>query len=172
MGRPDIRVVEAAARLIETAAPPRQYLDLLAILRMLSQGRYTARELERVVPREVVMGSSLVAEVRKASRAEGEAAGLVKGELAAARSLCADFAEQHHVAALQVVAGIIRSCRDTSRLRKWALAAPRLSDEEFVRLVQRRTPAAASGARKASLARTRRARATRPSRRAKASRRR
>ena len=39
------------------------------------RGRYTARVLERIVPREVVMGSSLFAEVRRRSRAEGRAEG-------------------------------------------------------------------------------------------------
>ena len=176
MGRPDIRVVETAARRIEAGAPPRQYRDLSAVLRMLSQGRYTARELERVVPREVVMGSSLVAEVRKAGRAEGraegEAVGRAKGELAAARSLCTDFAEQYHAAALPHVAGVIKACRDAGLLHQWALAAPRVSNEEFVRLVQQPSPAATPSPRKASSARTRRVRATRPSRRTKPSRRR
>ena len=55
MGRPDIRVVQAAARRIQAQAPPQQLRDLSAVLRMLSEGRYTARELERIVPREVVM---------------------------------------------------------------------------------------------------------------------
>jgi len=176
LGRPDISVVKAAARRIEAAAPPRQYRDLSAVLRMLSEGRYTARELERVVPKEVVMGSSLVAEVRKASRAEGraegEAVGRAKGELAAAKSLCADFARQHHAATLPQVAGVIRACRDAGLLHRWALAAPRVSDEAFLRLVQSSSLAAAPNPRKSPPARTRRARATRPSRRAKPSRRR
>lgn len=172
MGRPDIRVVEAAARRIEAGAPSRQYRDLSAVLRMLSQGRYTARELEQVVPREVVMGSDLMAEVRRAGRAEGRAVGLAKGELAVARSLCAALARQHHAATLLQVVPVIRACRDTAVLCQWALAAPRLSDERFVRLVQRPAPVAASGPRKAAPARTRRVRAARPFRRAKASRRR
>jgi len=176
MGRPDIRVVATAARRIEVGAPPRQYRDLSAVLRMLSQGRYTARELEQVVPREVVMGSDLMAEVRRAGRAEGraegEAVGLAKGELAAARSLCAALARQHHAATLPQVVPVIRACRDTAVLCQWALAAPRLSDERFVRLVQNPPSAATPRPRKASSAHTRRARVTRPSRRAKASRRR
>jgi len=73
------------------------------------------RELERVVPREVVMGSSLMAEVRRAGRAEGE--------IAAARSLCADLAKQHHAASLPQVAAAIRACRDAgvlARPSRWA----------------------------------------------------
>lgn len=172
MGRPDIRVVEAAARRIEATAPPRQYRDLSAVLRMLSEGRYTARELEQVVPKEVVMGSSLVAQVRRASRAEGEAVGRAKGELAAARSLCADLTKQHHPRILPRVAGAIEGCPDASLLHEWALAAPRASDDEFVRLVQGNATAAAPGPRRAAPARTSRGRAARPSRRAKSARRR
>jgi len=164
MGRPDIKVVKAAARRIETGAPSRQYRDLSAVLRLLSQGRYTARELERVVPREVVMGSSLFAEVRRAGRAEGG--------LAVARSLCTALARQHHAATLPQVAAVIRACRDTDMLRQWALAAPRVSDERFARLVQRPAPVAVSEPRKVASTRTRRVRAARPSRRGKASRRR
>jgi len=51
MGRRNLRVVEAAARRIKAGSSPRQCRDLWTVLRMLSEGRYTARELERVVPR-------------------------------------------------------------------------------------------------------------------------
>ena len=131
MGRPDIRIFEAAARRIVAGSPPSQYPDL------------------------------------------GEAVGRAKGELAAARSLCADLAEQHHAAALPRLAPAIDGCRDASLLHRRALAAPRLADDEFVRLVLQQTPVAAPGPRKPSPARTRRtnrARAVRHSRRAKTSR--
>jgi hypothetical protein len=127
MGRPDIRVLGAAARRISADAPAGQSRDLLAVLRMLSEGRYTARELERVVPSEVVMGSSLIARVKRASWAEGE--------IAAVRSVCADFARQHHAKAFPRVAARIETCTELPLLRKWALAAPLISDDEFVRLV-------------------------------------
>ena len=162
MGRPDIRVVEAAARRISAQAPPGQFRDLSAVLRMLSEGRYTARELERVVPSEVVMGSSLMARVRRTSRAEGRAEGLaegrMKGEIAAARTLCADLARQHHAKALPLVATAIEGCSDPGLLHEWALAAPLASDDEFVRLVTAPQPV--------------RSRAPRPSRRSPAPRRR
>ena len=73
MGKPNVGTLEAAARRIEAQAPEGQFKDLSAVLRMLSEGRYTARDLERIVPRGVVMGSSLFAEVRRRSRAEGRA---------------------------------------------------------------------------------------------------
>ena len=71
MGRRNPRVVEAAARRIEEESSPRQCRELSTVLRMLSEGRYTARELERVVPRGVAMASSLFKEVQKLARAEG-----------------------------------------------------------------------------------------------------
>ncbi len=64
MGRRNLRVVEEAARRIKAESSPRHWRDLWAVLRMLSEGRYTARELERVVPKEVVMASSLIADVK------------------------------------------------------------------------------------------------------------
>jgi hypothetical protein len=52
MGKPDVRVLEAAARRIRRGVPPgTRQVDLSAVLRMLSEGRYTARQLERVVPK-------------------------------------------------------------------------------------------------------------------------
>lgn len=160
MGRRDLRVVEAAARRIKAESSPRQCRDLWAVLRMLSEGRYTARELERVVPKEVVMGSSLVAEVKRRSRAEGRA----EGEVVAARSLCAELVKQHHAAILSAVAPVIDACVDAGRLHDWALAASRVSDVELVQLVG--AEAAAESA-EPSGSRSSRGRAPRPSKRAK-----
>jgi hypothetical protein len=143
---------------------------------MLSEGRYTARELERVVPKEVVMGSSLVAEVKRRSRAEGRVEGRAEGrvegrvegraegEVVTARSLCAEFVKQHHPAILSVVAPVIEACANARRLHDWALAASRVSDAELVRLVG--AEAAAESA-EPSDSRSSRGRAPRPSRRAK-----
>ena len=156
MGRRSLRVVEAAARRIRAESSPRQCRDLWAVLRMLSEGRYTARELERVVPKEVVMGSSLIAEVKRRSRAEGQ--------VVAARSLCAELVKQQHPRIFAVVAPVIDACGDARRLHDWALAAARVSDAELVRLVKAEAPAASSGL---SAPHSSRGRAPRPSRRAK-----
>ena len=160
MGRRNLRVVEAAARRIKAGSSPRQCRDLWTVLRMLSEGRYTARELERVVPKEVVMGSSLVAEVKRRSRAEGRA----EGEVVDARLLCAEFVKQHHPAILSVVAPVIEACANARRLHDWALAASRVSDAELVRLVG--AEAAAESA-EPSYSRSSQSRAPRRSRRAK-----
>jgi len=111
-----------------------------------------------------MMGSSLVAQVRKAGRAEGRAE--------AVRSLCTDLAQQHHAALFPMLAVAIEACPDPLLLHQWALAAPRTSDDEFVRLVQSQSPAAAPAPRKSAPARTHRGLAARPSRRAKSARRR
>ncbi len=168
MGRGNLRVVEAAARRIKAESSPRQCRDLWAVLRMLSEGRYTARELERIVPKEVVMGSSLFAKVKKWSRAEGRALGRAEGraegEVVTARSLCSELVKQHHPAILSLVAPMIEACADAGRLQSWALAAPRVSDAELERLVGPEAPAGSTGL---SGSRSSRGRAPRPSRRAK-----
>jgi hypothetical protein len=165
MGKPNLEVVEAAARRIEAAAPKRQYRDLSAVLRMLSEGRYTARDLERIVPKGVVMGSSLFAEVRKRSRAEGRAEGRADN----ARTVCLSFAKQHHEGLLPLVAPLIKACSDPALLEEWALAAPRLTDDEFLALV--RSEGSEVG-RRPPAPRPVRGRAPRPSRRSRPSKRR
>jgi len=180
MGRRNLRVLSAAAGRIKANSSPRQCRDLWTVLRMLSEGRYTARELERVVPKEVVMGSSLVAEVKRRSRAEGRAQGRAEGreegraegraegEVVVARSLCAELVKQHHAAILSAVAPALAACADAGRLHDWALAAARVSDAELVRLVGAEGSAAPS---RPSGTRSSRGRAPRPSRRAKPARR-
>ena len=155
MGRRNLRVLEAAARRIKAESSPRQCRDLWTVLRMLSEGRYTARDLERVVPKEVVMGSSLLTAVRRRSRAEGRA----EGEVITGRSLCTEFVRQYHPTILLAVAPVIEACADAGRLQAWALAAPRVSDAEFVSLVK---PEAPGGPSRPSGSRSSRGRAPRP----------
>jgi hypothetical protein len=106
------------------------------------------------------MASSLVAKVRRRSRAEGRA----QGEVVAARSLCEAFVKQHHPAILALVAPVIAACEDPGRLRDWALAAPRVSDDELVRRVGTGAPAERP---KAPASGSTRARTPRPSRHAR-----
>ena len=158
MGRPDVGTLQAAARRIEAQAPEGQFKDLSAVLRMLSEGRYTARDLERIVPREVVMGSSLFAEVRRRSRAQGRAD--------YARTVCLSFAKQHHQALLPLVTPVIKACSDPALLQEWALAAPRLTDEAFLALVRSHAP---GEGRPVPARQALRGRAPRPARRARPS---
>ncbi len=104
--------------------------------------------------------------------AKGLAKGLAQGELTAARALCVDLVKQHHPGTLALVEPIIEGCPDARLLREWALAVPRSSGAELVRLV---TAAPAPEARKhraASALRTSRGRSPAPSRRSRRSRRR
>ena len=164
MGKPNLEIMEAAARRIEVEAPKRQQRELSAVLRMLSEGRYTARDLERIVPKGVVMGSSLFAEVRKRSRAEGRA----EGQADTARTVCLGFAKQHHEGLLPLVAPLIKECSDPALLQEWALAASRLSDDEFLALVGSH---ASDEARSAAARGSVQGRSPRPGRRSRPSRR-
>jgi hypothetical protein len=188
MGRSDIKVVEAAARRIERRAPSWQSPDLLAVLRMLSEGRYTASELGRIVPDEVVMSSSLFARLSRRVRAESLAKGLAKGlaegrtrglaegraegraqgAIATARALCLGLVEQHHSSVLPVLAPLLDACSDVDILQRWALATSRLSDAELVSLVRSE---ASGGDRPRGARDVARRRAPRPARRARRSKR-
>jgi hypothetical protein len=123
-------------------------------LQLFAEGRYTARQLAQAVPEEVVMASGLFERMGRKKRAEGLAEGLAKGLARGlarglakgraeglaegARQICAQMVKEHHPAVAGRVVPVIEACADLPRLRRWALEAPRLSDEEFARLVTRR----------------------------------
>jgi hypothetical protein len=127
--RADLGLIGRASRQIRRQAPEAEGKDLLAILQALSQGRYTAEELAGVIPKEVVMGSSLFDEAREA--------GIAKGRLDDARVLCASFVKHHHARVAARVLPAIEACSDVARLHRWALRAPEVSSEELVRLIGR-----------------------------------
>ncbi len=151
--RSGLATIRTAAGRILRKAPAGQRADLLAILRLLSEGRYTARQLAGVIPEEVVMGSSLFAKARRLAHAEGVAKGraegvargreegVAKGELAAMRRMCRELVERHHPGIASRVSGRIDRCAEVSRLHAWALAAPEVSSEELVaRVLGREKP--------------------------------
>jgi cob(I)alamin adenosyltransferase len=86
---------------------------------------------------------------------EGRAEGRATGRAEEARALCVRLAKTLHPAVADRVVPLIERCSELTRLRQWAVRAPRLSDLEFVRLVAGR-----------GSARTSRRRAPRPARRA------
>jgi hypothetical protein len=139
-GPPSVPVLEAAARCIEAGAAQRHIPDLLTILRMLSDGRYTASELERVVPRGVVMASNLIATIVRRTRAETRAEVREEfreeGREESTRTLCSDLIERLHPAIVTAVRPHIDACRDAERLRGWLLAAPQATDEALLRLIE------------------------------------
>jgi hypothetical protein len=161
VGPPDTRVLRKAAQRIRIEAPADNVPDLLTILRKLSDGLYTASELEAVVPREVVMGSSLFATMERRIRAEAWA----KGATDDARLLCTELVGQFHPSVVSSLTPVLDACDDVERLRRWALAAPRATDAELVRMV------VGDGTKNLGKARAGRPAATRvarPARRAKA----
>ncbi len=147
LDRGDIRVIGRASRQIRRQAPKTEHPDLLATLRALCAGRYTAEQLGRVIPKEVVMASSLYKEVRETAR------------LDEARLLCTSFVKRHHAVVAARVLPAIEACTSVARLHRWALRAPEVSSDEFVRLVRqstvarathRRAPRPARGARRSA----------------------
>jgi hypothetical protein len=118
--------VAAASRKIQREAPPARKADLLAILQVFAEGRYTARQLARVIPEEVAMASGLFEKWQEKTRAEE------------ARYACVTVSKALHPVVAARVVPVIEACTDVSKLRRWTLRATRLSDVEFARLVTRR----------------------------------
>ncbi len=104
---------------------------MLAILQSLSEGRYTARQLARVIPEEVVMGSSIFDKVRDRCLQQG----LEQGRLEDARQVCAAFVKRHHSGVAARVLPTIEACLDVTRLHRWTLQMSELSADGVLRLV-------------------------------------
>ena len=90
---------------------------------MLSEGRYTAKQLARVIPEGVVMASTLLERFVK------------KGRTEEARYACATLTKALHPAVAPRLVPVIEACSALTRLRRWTNRAARLSDAEFARLV-------------------------------------
>lgn len=105
--------------------------DLLAILQAFAEGRYTARQLAQVIPEEVAMASTLYEKVLLKGRTEG----LAEGRTEEARQLCVELVKALHPSVALRVVPIIERCSEVTRLRRWALRAPRVSDVDLARLV-------------------------------------
>ena len=86
------------------------------------------------------MASSLFEKVRVKGRTEGRTE--------EARQLCVELVKVLHPAVAPRVVPVIEACSEVTRLRRWAVRAPGVSDVEFTRLVtgcgsrptRRRTP--------------------------------
>lgn len=129
-------LVAEASRKIQRDAPLGQRPDLLAILYAFAEGRYTATQLARVIPEEVAMASGLFEKALLKGRTEGRAE--------EARQICVELAKTLHPAVADRVVPLIKGCSELTRLRQWALRAPRVSDIEFARLVAGRGSARSS----------------------------
>ena len=121
----------AASRCIQRGAPPARAANLLAILQVLSGRRYTARQLARVIPQEVVMNSTLFELFERRKRAEWRA----EGRTEEARTVCVTLTKALHPAVAPRLVPVIKACSELPQLRRWTTRAPRLSDAEFASLV-------------------------------------
>jgi len=134
------RHVRAAVRMIDrtTSAPERN--DLLYVLQALCAERYTDRKLREMIPRGAVMASGMFAKEFRQARAEGRAEGraevLAEGR-SQLRTACLDIVKYFHPKALVHVAPAIEACESLPTLKRWTVAAARLSSPEFLRLVGR-----------------------------------
>jgi hypothetical protein len=136
-------LVAAVSRKIQREAPLARQPDLLAISQVFAEGRYTARQLARVIPEEVVIKSGLLEKVGAQQRAEGMAEGVAKGlargvakgRAEEAGRMCVRLAKTLHPSVASRVVPVIEACSEPTLLRRWTLRASRLSDVEFARLV-------------------------------------
>lgn len=142
--------VRDAVRLITRSTRPPERDDMY-VLHALSAERYTARELEALIPRGAVMASSMFAKEFRQARAEGR--------VEAARGLCLAVVKRMHPVAVARVAPLVAGCDSLATLERWTVAAARLPAHQLIRVVS-----GAGRHRKASLAVSRR-RAPRPVRR-------
>jgi hypothetical protein len=137
----DLATIGKASAQIRRLAPTAQRADLLAILQSLSEGRYTARQLARVIPEEVVMASSIFEKAIEKGIERGLEQGFAKGRLDESRRICAALVKRQHARVAARLLPAIEACTDVARLHRWTLQAPEVSDKELVRLVK--PPAAA-----------------------------
>jgi hypothetical protein len=121
----------AASRCIQRGTPPARAANLLTILQVLSGRRYTARQLARVIPQEVVMNSTLFELFERRKRAEWRA----EGRAEEARTVCVTLTRALHPAVAPRLVPVIKACSELPQLRRWTTRAPRLSDAEFASLV-------------------------------------
>jgi hypothetical protein len=84
---------------------------------------YTAGQLARVIPEEVVMASSLFDKAIEKRRLED------------ARHLCMEFVKRHHPGVAARVQPAIAACSDVTRLHRWTLRVPEVSSADLLRLV-------------------------------------
>ena len=58
-----------------------------------------------------------------------------KGRLEAEREVCLRMVREYHPALTAPATAAIQACGDPERLADWIVSAPRLTDEEFARLL-------------------------------------
>jgi hypothetical protein len=99
--------------------------------RYFASQRYDRATLESALGKDRVMESYLWQMGLDKGRVEGEA----KGEVRAARQICADLAKGLHPRVAARVLPLIETCERPETLRAWILECPKLSEAAFAALV-------------------------------------
>ncbi len=132
----DLDLVEKACLGIEASAPEQQQPDLLAILHVFAEQRYTGRDLSRLIGRERIMQSTIWQEAKAEGREEGREQGREEMQtewLEHNRALCLKMVKRHHPTLLEKATPAIKACTDQACLENWILQASRLTTDEFRR---------------------------------------
>jgi hypothetical protein len=151
-------VLEAVRKL--DALPKPQSADAMSALLDFASQRYDRATFWNVLGKDRAMQSWLWQMGVDEGEAKGEAKGEARGQIKNARQMCADLVTEFHPGTAAALLPAIEACDQPETLRSWALQCAKLSDEAFVTLVTGKPPV-----------RVARSRATRPSRRARSSKR-
>lgn len=79
--------------------------------------------------------SSLYVEGRVEGRAEGRVEGQAQGRLQNARQICAAIVREQYPAIAERAQPMIAACSDSTRLEQWTLAALKLDEVRFLKLL-------------------------------------
>lgn len=132
------RHVREAVSLITRSTRPPERNNLMYVLQALSSERYTAKQLERMIPRGVAMNAGMFAKEFRQGRAEvraEERAAARANLLRAHRRLLIGVVKQVHPGLLAHVAPAAEACDSVSTLQRWTLAAAQRSSAKLTRLV-------------------------------------
>lgn len=116
-------LVERAARRIERAFPGERLSDAEDVLLALAGWYYTVSQLARIVGRDRMLQSSLYVE------------GQAEGRLQTARRICAAIVREQYPAIAERAQPMIAACSDSTRLEQWTLAALKLDEVRFLKLL-------------------------------------
>ena len=142
-GGDDLDLIAEAARRIELAFPNQDLPDAEDVLLALIPSRYSRDDLLRIVGRKRLIDSRLLQDALAEGEAKGEAKGIAKGRaegetrgrVHAERELCLEVAREYHPGLVGRAARRIEACEDEATLRRWLMAAPRLTHDEWGALI-------------------------------------
>ena len=103
--------------------------DAEAVLLHSAGRHYTFEELSRMVGREKM-------EIQSSYSQHFWDKGRDEGRIEAERELCIRMVREYHPALAAPATAMVQSCSEPALLADWVVAAPRLTDEEFARLLR------------------------------------